>query len=52
MVPQQSDTTFTFQINFLKEGCGPDNICQSNLEMEYKFVYKEPNQNVFRDMPM
>ncbi|XP_048835211.1 integrin alpha-6-like isoform X1 [Brienomyrus brachyistius] len=39
------------QIKFLKEGCGSDNICQSNLEMKYKFVYKEPNQNVFRDMP-
>uniref|UniRef100_A0A674CZJ1 Integrin subunit alpha 6 n=1 Tax=Salmo trutta TaxID=8032 RepID=A0A674CZJ1_SALTR len=32
------------EVNFLKEGCGNDNICQSNLQLEYRFCSKEPNQ--------
>uniref|UniRef100_A0A8C9TNA7 Integrin subunit alpha 6 n=1 Tax=Scleropages formosus TaxID=113540 RepID=A0A8C9TNA7_SCLFO len=39
------------EVNFLKEGCGIDNICQSNLEVEYKFCYREPNQDVFPALP-
>uniref|UniRef100_A0A8C9VZ43 Integrin subunit alpha 6 n=1 Tax=Scleropages formosus TaxID=113540 RepID=A0A8C9VZ43_SCLFO len=35
------------QVGFSKEGCGADNICQSNLEMKYKFFYKDPKQDIF-----
>uniref|UniRef100_A0A8C7HP06 Integrin subunit alpha 6 n=1 Tax=Oncorhynchus kisutch TaxID=8019 RepID=A0A8C7HP06_ONCKI len=37
----------SLQVNFLKEGCGNDNICQSNLQLVYRFCSKEPNQEVF-----
>ncbi|XP_071774022.1 integrin alpha-6 isoform X2 [Centroberyx gerrardi] len=40
------------EVNFLKEGCGSDNICQSNLQMHYKFCYKENNQDVFPPLPI
>ncbi|XP_071330763.1 integrin alpha-6 isoform X2 [Trachinotus anak] len=29
------------EINFVKEGCGSDHICRSNLKMEYKLYYKQ-----------
>ncbi|XP_036400795.1 integrin alpha-6-like [Megalops cyprinoides] len=35
------------EVNFLKEGCGTDNICESNLQLTYKFCYREPNQDLF-----
>ncbi|KPP76096.1 integrin alpha-6-like [Scleropages formosus] len=41
-----NDKTKT-QVGFSKEGCGADNICQSNLEMKYKFFYKDPKQDIF-----
>ncbi|KAM3861692.1 integrin alpha-6 [Diretmus argenteus] len=40
------------EVNFLKEGCGSDNICQSNLQLQYKFCYKENNQDVFPPLPI
>uniref|UniRef100_A0A3B3RRN9 Integrin subunit alpha 6 n=1 Tax=Paramormyrops kingsleyae TaxID=1676925 RepID=A0A3B3RRN9_9TELE len=39
------------EVSFLKEGCGTDNICQSNLQLDYKFCYREPNQDVFPALP-
>ncbi|XP_045153871.1 integrin alpha-6 [Echinops telfairi] len=32
-------------VHFLKEGCGNDNICNSNLKLEYKFCTREGNQD-------
>uniref|UniRef100_A0A8C5FLT5 Integrin subunit alpha 6 n=1 Tax=Gadus morhua TaxID=8049 RepID=A0A8C5FLT5_GADMO len=39
-------------LNFLKEGCGRDNICQSNLQLHFKFCSKENNQEVFTPLPI
>ncbi|XP_062862755.1 integrin alpha-6 [Trichomycterus rosablanca] len=47
-VPNKTST----EVQFLKEGCGTDNICQSNLQLQYKFCYKESNQDVFPPLPM
>ncbi|XP_067843634.1 integrin alpha-6-like isoform X2 [Heptranchias perlo] len=32
------------EVQFLKEGCGADNICQSNLELKYQFGSRVQNQ--------
>ncbi|KAJ8352119.1 hypothetical protein SKAU_G00235950 [Synaphobranchus kaupii] len=40
------------EVSFLKEGCGTDNICQSNLELQYKFCSREPNKDVFSPLPL
>ncbi|XP_078723271.1 integrin alpha-6-like isoform X5 [Lampetra fluviatilis] len=32
------------EINFVKEGCGPDNICQSNLILKYNYCSREENE--------
>ncbi|XP_056144982.1 integrin alpha-6 isoform X2 [Lampris incognitus] len=40
------------EVNFLKEGCGSDNICQSNLHLQYTFYYKENNQDMFTPLPI
>lgn len=40
------------QVHFLKEGCGDDNVCNSNLKLEYKFCTREGNQDKFSYLPM
>uniref|UniRef100_A0AAR2J7S7 Integrin alpha-2 domain-containing protein n=1 Tax=Pygocentrus nattereri TaxID=42514 RepID=A0AAR2J7S7_PYGNA len=38
-------------LHFLKEGCGSDNVCDSNLMMEYKFCSREPG-DIFKPLPI
>ncbi|KAG7501776.1 integrin alpha-6 isoform X1 [Solea senegalensis] len=33
------------EVNFIKEGCGKDHICRSNVRMEYKLYYKQNNMH-------
>ncbi|XP_040912374.1 integrin alpha-6 isoform X2 [Toxotes jaculatrix] len=33
------------EVNFVKEGCGSDNICRSNLKMNYKLFYKQNDKH-------
>lgn len=40
------------QVNFVKDGCGSDLKCQSNLQLQYKFCSREPNQDIFNPLPM
>ncbi|XP_022068905.2 integrin alpha-6 isoform X3 [Acanthochromis polyacanthus] len=35
------------EVNFIKEGCGNDRICHSNLKMEYSLYYKQNNMDVY-----
>ncbi|XP_040911574.1 integrin alpha-6b isoform X2 [Toxotes jaculatrix] len=37
--PKESKTTRA-EVNFLKEGCGNDNVCQSNLQVNYRYGQK------------
>ncbi|XP_066542093.1 integrin alpha-6 [Hoplias malabaricus] len=39
------------EVHFLKEGCGTDNICQSALQLQYRFCYRASNQDVFPPLP-
>ncbi|XP_066517067.1 integrin alpha-6b isoform X2 [Hoplias malabaricus] len=40
------------EVNFLKEGCGSDNVCESKLQLEYKFCSRENNKDVFIPLPI
>uniref|UniRef100_A0A8C8CQV5 Integrin alpha-2 domain-containing protein n=1 Tax=Oncorhynchus tshawytscha TaxID=74940 RepID=A0A8C8CQV5_ONCTS len=40
------------EVSFLKEGCGSDNLCQSNLQLQHRFCYREPNKDIFHLLPM
>ncbi|XP_039613566.1 integrin alpha-6 isoform X2 [Polypterus senegalus] len=40
------------EVNFLKEGCGSDNICQSNLKLQYEFFSKDGKQDLFQPLPI
>lgn len=31
-------------VNFVKEGCGKDNVCQSNLQVKYRYGYRSPEK--------
>lgn len=39
-------------VQFLKEGCGSDNVCQSNLQMKYRYGYKETDKDAFTPLEM
>ncbi|XP_025259992.1 integrin alpha-6 isoform X3 [Theropithecus gelada] len=39
-------------VHFLKEGCGDDNVCNSNLKLEYKFCTREGSQDKFSYLPI
>uniref|UniRef100_A0A671YR48 Integrin subunit alpha 6 n=1 Tax=Sparus aurata TaxID=8175 RepID=A0A671YR48_SPAAU len=38
------------EVNFVKEGCGSDHVCRSNLKMEYKLYYKPNNQEKYTEL--
>ncbi|XP_030066444.1 integrin alpha-6 isoform X2 [Microcaecilia unicolor] len=40
-------STVSSEMQFLKEGCGDDNICNSNLKLEYKFCTRESHSDQF-----
>ncbi|XP_044274218.1 integrin alpha-6 [Varanus komodoensis] len=40
------------EVQFLKEGCGPDNICNSNLKLHYRFCTKEGSEDKFAYLPV
>ncbi|XP_036821960.1 integrin alpha-6 isoform X1 [Oncorhynchus mykiss] len=40
------------EVSFLKEGCGSDNVCQSNVQLQHRFCYREPNKDVFHPLPV
>ncbi|KAM6927399.1 integrin alpha-7 [Xenentodon cancila] len=43
--------TLNFEVNFLREGCGPDKICQSNLKLNYQFGTRPLNSDRFIPLP-
>ncbi|XP_073731897.1 integrin alpha-7 isoform X1 [Misgurnus anguillicaudatus] len=44
--PSPSNTLYS-EVNFLREGCGEDKICQSNLQLAFEFGTKTPISNTF-----
>lgn len=38
------------EVNFLKEGCGNDNICQSNLQLSYRYGHRSPDDKSFNPL--
>ncbi|KAG7315921.1 hypothetical protein KOW79_020787 [Hemibagrus wyckioides] len=40
------------EVSFVKDGCGSDQRCQSNLQLQYKFCSREPNQDIFKPLPV
>ncbi|XP_061925881.1 integrin alpha-6 isoform X1 [Entelurus aequoreus] len=40
------------EVNFVKEGCGSDHVCRSNLRMDYKLMYKQSNQDIYSPLPI
>ncbi|RXN31929.1 integrin alpha-7 isoform X2 [Labeo rohita] len=49
--PDCQTVTFVVQVNFVREGCGEDKICQSNLQLSYQFGTKAPISNAFTPLP-
>ncbi|XP_051716682.1 integrin alpha-6 [Ctenopharyngodon idella] len=38
------ENTTKAEVTFMNAGCGSDNICQSNLQLQYSFCTKDPQQ--------
>lgn len=43
--------TLHSEVNFLREGCGPDKICQSNLKLNYQFGTRPLYSDLFTPLP-
>ncbi|XP_072308781.1 integrin alpha-7 isoform X2 [Eucyclogobius newberryi] len=43
--------TLHSEINFLREGCGSDKICQSNLRLSYQFGTRPLTSDLFTPLP-
>ncbi|XP_070700413.1 integrin alpha-7 isoform X3 [Pempheris klunzingeri] len=43
--------TLHSEVNFLREGCGTDKICQSNLKLSYQFGTRPLNSDLFTPLP-
>ncbi|XP_042339279.1 integrin alpha-6-like, partial [Plectropomus leopardus] len=39
-------------LNFLKEGCGSDNVCQSNLQVKYRYGYRTTDEDTFTPLAL
>ncbi|ELK15250.1 Integrin alpha-7 [Pteropus alecto] len=46
------DTMFQLQIHFLKQGCGEDKICQSNLQLVHARFCARVSDTEFQPLPM
>uniref|UniRef100_A0A8C6NP72 Integrin subunit alpha 7 n=1 Tax=Nothobranchius furzeri TaxID=105023 RepID=A0A8C6NP72_NOTFU len=44
-------TCLTVKVNFLREGCGSDKICQSNLKLRFQFGTRPHNTDFFTPLP-
>uniref|UniRef100_W5LR93 Integrin subunit alpha 7 n=1 Tax=Astyanax mexicanus TaxID=7994 RepID=W5LR93_ASTMX len=44
--------TYYSEVNFLREGCGEDKICQSNLKLSYQFGTRAPTSDIFTPLPL
>lgn len=41
---------FFLKVEFLKEGCGQDKECESNLKMNYLFGYRSTTEDDFTEL--
>eukprot|EP00063_Salmo_salar_P014651 XP_013989486.1 PREDICTED: integrin alpha-7-like isoform X1 [Salmo salar] len=46
-----TSNTLHSEVNFLREGCGDDNICQSNLKLTYQFGTRPITSDRFTPLP-
>uniref|UniRef100_A0A8C8CE64 Integrin alpha-2 domain-containing protein n=1 Tax=Oncorhynchus tshawytscha TaxID=74940 RepID=A0A8C8CE64_ONCTS len=46
-----TSNTLHSEVNFLREGCGDDNICQSNLKLTYQFGTRPITSDLFTPLP-
>ncbi|XP_066527956.1 integrin alpha-7 isoform X2 [Hoplias malabaricus] len=44
--------TYYSEVNFLREGCGEDKICQSNLQLSYQFGTRAAISDSFTPLPL
>ncbi|KAL6464686.1 hypothetical protein MHYP_G00270030 [Metynnis hypsauchen] len=47
-----TSNTYYSEVNFLREGCGEDKICQSNLKLSYQFGTRAPISDLFTPLPL
>ncbi|XP_053564062.1 integrin alpha-7 isoform X2 [Bombina bombina] len=48
----EDTNVYTTEVNFLREGCGEDKICQSNLRLNYTFCSRVNNTKQFEPLPI
>uniref|UniRef100_A0A8C4NHY9 Integrin, alpha 6b n=1 Tax=Dicentrarchus labrax TaxID=13489 RepID=A0A8C4NHY9_DICLA len=44
--------TIRSEVHFLKEGCGSDNVCRSNMQVKYRYGYKATDRDTFTPLEL
>ncbi|KAM5179700.1 integrin alpha-7 [Mantella aurantiaca] len=52
ILSEEEPNVYNTEVNFLKEGCGEDKICQSNLQLNYNFHSRIGNTDNFAALPI
>ncbi|XP_077380247.1 integrin alpha-6-like isoform X2 [Festucalex cinctus] len=48
----KDEETTRGEVQFLKEGCGSDNICRSNLKVAHRYGYMTTDDDTFKPLPL
>uniref|UniRef100_A0A7N8WTC7 Integrin, alpha 6b n=1 Tax=Mastacembelus armatus TaxID=205130 RepID=A0A7N8WTC7_9TELE len=51
-VLDNESTTTRSEVNFLKVGCGSDNVCQSNLQVKYRYGHRSTDEDTFTPLEL
>uniref|UniRef100_A0A8C2KQM2 Integrin, alpha 6b n=1 Tax=Cyprinus carpio TaxID=7962 RepID=A0A8C2KQM2_CYPCA len=51
ILDKNQEATTATNVQFIKEGCGTDFVCNSDLRLQYKFHTREPNTYIFHPLP-
>ncbi|XP_040197080.1 integrin alpha-7 isoform X3 [Rana temporaria] len=52
ILSEEEPNVYNTEVNFLKEGCGEDKICQSNLQLNHSFYSRVGNTEQFVALPI
>ncbi|XP_070700726.1 integrin alpha-6-like isoform X2 [Pempheris klunzingeri] len=52
VLDSKEPATTRSEVHFLKEGCGSDNVCQSNLRLKYRYGYRTTDEDTFTELQL
>ncbi|XP_067297583.1 integrin alpha-6b isoform X2 [Pseudorasbora parva] len=51
ILDSKKEASTVTNVQFIKEGCGADHVCQSDLQLKYTFHNREQTRDIFHPLP-